>query len=392
MTRATISRVEVFTVTIPRETPYLGAIGRDDRTTPNGYIVRAANGTLYPTSDRSVLVRITDDAGRAGWGETYGLVAPDVIHALVGDIVAPLLVGQAMPPPDRQWDAFYDLMRVRGYWGGFWADALAAVDIALWDLAARQADVPLHALLGTARRERVPAYVSGLPRPTRDERVALAQQFRDRGFNAVKIAAVMTPDAITEELGALRTALGSGARLMVDLHWMYDADEATRLLARLAPLGLLFAEAPVKPEDIDALVAVTAAAPMPIAVGEEWRTTWDAAPRLARKACDVVQPEMGHTGITQFLRIAAAAEAHGVPVIPHATIGTGIFLAASLHASMVIADLPLHEYQHSIFHRNAALLDGDLTCDAGFYCLPGGLGLGVAPASELFRHVERQTG
>ncbi|MGH6614404.1 mandelate racemase/muconate lactonizing enzyme family protein [Sphingomonas sp.] len=382
-----IASIETFTVTIPRETPYLGALGPGESVNAAGYIVRRGNRTIYSTVDRSVVVRVTTKSGAVGWGETYGLVAPAVIHALIDDIIAPIVAGRSPFDVEMIWEDLYDLMRVRGYQGGFWLDAIAAVDIALWDLKARACDRPLHQLLGGRRRDTIPAYVSGLPKPTLAERVDLARSFVDRGFDAFKFAGVVSFDGIETEMAALREALGAKIKLMVDLHWMFSPAEAVALIRRLEPYDLSFAEAPCKPEDVAGLAEVAARVGVPIAGGEEWRTVFDARARLEARAVSIVQPEMGHTGITQFMRIAHLAQAHHARVMPHATIGVGIFAAASLHAAAAIRDLPYHEYQHSIFDRSAQLLDGRLECTAGQFALPEGPGLGVVPNAMLWDHV-----
>ena len=95
---------------------------------------------------------------------------------------------------------------------------------------------------------------------------------------------------------------------------------------------------------------------------------------------------MAHTGVTQFVSIARLAQARGAAVIPHATIGVGVFLAASLHASATLTNCPYHEYQHSVFDRNLAHVDTTMRCEAGFYALPDGPGLGVVPRESLMRH------
>lgn len=382
-----VAAIEAFTVSIPRDTPYLGAPGPGEEIGATGYLVRRGNRTIYPTVDRSVVVRVTTQSGAVGWGETYGLVAPAVIHALVDDVIAPLLIGRAPMDVEVIWEDFYDLMRVRGYQGGFWLDAMAAVDIALWDLNARAAGQPMCRMLGGKRRERIPAYVSGLPKPTLAERAALAREFVDRGFDAIKFAAVVSHDGVEAEMAALREAVGPAVKLMVDLHWMHTPADAVALIRRLEPYGLAFAEAPCKPEDVAGLAEVAAKVGVPVAAGEEWRTVFDARPRLEARAVSIVQPEMGHTGVTQFMRIARLAQAHHARVIPHATIGVGIFAAASLHASAALLDLPYHEYQHSVFDRSAKLLDGRLTCEAGAYALPEGPGLGVTPNAGFWDHV-----
>ena len=113
---------------------------------------------------------------------------------------------------------------------------------------------------------------------------------------------------------------------------------------------------------------------------------YDALPRLSARAISIIQPEMGHTGITQFMRMAQMAQAFHVRTMPHATIGAGIFMAASLQASAAILELPFHEYQHSIYDRNAHFVTGQPACRAGAFDLPQGPGLGVEPSDELWRH------
>ena len=104
--------------------------------------------------------------------------------------------------------------------------------------------------------------------------------------------------------------------------------------------------------------------------------------RIERCRIAIVQPEMGHKGITNFCRVARLAAEHGIEVIPHATIGAGIFLAASLQASAALPAVTCHEFQHSIFEPNRRLLAGDMDCANGAYAPPTGPGLGVEPSEE----------
>lgn len=384
-----IKSIDVYAVDIPQDDTYLGSLGPGESVNESGYFVRRGNRTIYPAKMRSVAVRVTLDSGAEGWGETYGLVAPNALHALIDDIIRPIVTGRS--PFDVQviWEDLYDLMRVRGYHGGFWLDAIAAVDIALWDLMGQLTGAPLHKLLGGKRRDRIPAYVSGLPHPTLKGRVALAQSFVDRGFKAIKIAAVMSYDGVEKEIAALREALGPDIELMVDCHWMYSPAEAVALTNRLATYGITFVEAPCKSEDVGGLADIAAHVGVAIAAGEEWRTVYDARSRLEARAVSIVQPEMGHTGITQFMRIAHLAEAHHARIIPHATIGAGIFVAASLQASAAILSLPWHEFQHSIFPRSAELMHGRLECAEGYFALPEGPGLGVKPNARFWEQATK---
>lgn len=383
-----VKTVQVFCLTLPRDTPYLGAMRAGEVPNAKGYLVRNGNRTVYPTFDRSILVRIETVNGVVGWGETYGLVAPGAVAAIINDLLADFTIGRDPRDPTVIYDDLYDLMRVRGYTGGFYVDALAAIDIALWDIAGKQADKSVTALLGGTAHEQIPAYVSGLPEATLEARVELALDWRTKGYDAFKFATPVADNGPVAELVALRAALGPGVRIAADMHWAQAADEAIELIRKMQPHGLWFAEAPVRTEDIAGLEAVCKFSDTPIAVGEEWRTHFDLLHRIGRCEIRIVQPEMGHKGITNFVRIAELAEQHGLEVIPHATVGAGIFLAASLQASAALAPVSAHEFQHSVFEPNRHLLDGNMDCKGGTYTPPRGPGLGVEPSGEALRLLE----
>lgn len=382
-----IESVAAFVVEIPRDVPYLGPLRPGENVNRRGYIVRQGNRTLYPTADRSVVLRITTEKGLTGWGETYGIVAPEAVRTIVEDVIAPVLEGRDPSAPAVLHEDLYDLMRVRGFFGGFYLDSLAAVDIALWDLLGRRLGVPVSTLLGGRRQERIPAYVSGLPRATLEERVAFARDWQAKGFRGFKFAAVVADDGAEAEMVALREGLGPQAEIMADLHWRHTAAEAVRLIRRLEPHRLAFAEAPCAPEDVEGIAQVARSVGVPVALGEELRTVFEWQPRLAARCMGIGQPEMGRTGITEFARIGALCHAHHVAVMPHAAIGVGLFMAASLQAAATLQRLPWHEYQHSIFDPNLRLTQPTgarhMACEAGFYTLPDGPGLGVEPSPAL---------
>jgi L-alanine-DL-glutamate epimerase-like enolase superfamily enzyme len=380
-----VESVEVFTLTIPRETPYLGAARPGEEPNARGYLVRKGNKTVYPTFDRSVLVRIRTKEGVTGWGETYGLVAPGAVIAIIEDLLADFTIGRDPADPAAIHDDLYDLMRVRGYTGGFYVDALAAIDIALWDIAGRSAGKSIAEMLGGQAGARIPAYVSGLPEKTRDARADLARHWRERGFSSFKFALPVADEGPSAEFATLRERLGPDVRIACDMHWAHTPEEAIALIEEMVPYAPWFAEAPVRTENIAGLAEVCAAVNVPIAVGEEWRTIYDMHHRVPYCAISIVQPEMGHKGITEFMRIGAYAKEHGIGVIPHATIGAGIFLAASLQASAALANVTAHEFQHSIFEPNRRLLSGDMDCREGAYMAPSGPGLGVEPSEEALK-------
>ena len=383
-----IASVDVFIVRIPREVPYLGPLKDGEAINERGYLIRKGNRTIYPDKDMTVLVRITGESGKVGWGETYGITAPEATAAIIRDLLAPVIRGRCPSEVTCIWDDLYDMQRVRGYHSGYYVDALAAVDIALWDLFGHATGLSVAQLLGGRRRDAIPAYVSGLPRQTVAGKCDLALEWQAKGQTAFKFAAAVSDAGIVREMTALREALGPGARIAVDLHWKFEAAEAVRLIRQLEAHDLWFAEAPVAPEDIPGLARVAQSVGTPVAAGEEWRTVYDVRPRLEAGAVSILQPEMGHTGVTQFSRIATLAQAFHKQIIPHATISTGIFMAASLQASAAAAGVVTHEYQHSVFDRNLGFLTGDMGCADGVFRVPGGPGLGVAPNDSLLEMAE----
>jgi galactonate dehydratase len=383
-----VAKVETFIVTVPRDTPYLGPLGPGERVNSRGYVVRHGNGTIYPSVDRSIAVRVTCADGSEGWGETYGICAPRATTEIINDLLAPELIGRQPEDVEAIWDDLYGLMRVRGCTSGFHVDAITALDIALWDLRSRAHGVPLWQMLGERQHDRVRGYLSGLPAATLEGRVDMARQFHAQGHDAFKIHAVVSSEGIVEEVAALRAALGEQALIMVDLHWKFSPADALELIERMAQHRPFFVEAPVKPEDIGGLAWLAERSPTPIAAGEEWYTEYEARLRLERRSVAFIQPEMGHTGVTQFRRINALADASGVATAPHATIGAGLFLAASLHASATLPGLWRHEWQHSVFSRSLELLDTDMGYADGHYRLPTGPGLGAHPARRFFDYAE----
>jgi len=384
---AKVARVEAIVVSLPRDTPYLGPLASNERVDARGYVVRAGNRTIYPTTDMSVLLKVTADDGTVGWGETYGIVAPEAVVAIVHDVLGPQVVGRDPRDVVAIQEDLYDLMRVRGHFGGYYVDAIAGIDIGLWDLYGKIVRQPVAKLLGGHRTDSIPAYVSGLPGATLADKVLLARGFAKRGFDAFKYAAAVSFDGIEEEMRALREALGPDAKLMVDLHWKFAAGEAIALIDRLAQYRPYFVEAPCAPEDLEGQVAVASASRVPVALGEELRTAFEFRPRFTQRAMTFAQPEMGHTGISQFMQIARMAHAFHVKVIPHASVGVGIYQAASLHASAALPNVPMHEYQHSVFDRNLAFVKTTMRCERGAFSLPEGPGLGIEPTEALWQHV-----
>ncbi|MCC6565417.1 MAG: mandelate racemase/muconate lactonizing enzyme family protein [Chloroflexi bacterium] len=381
-----IVSVEAIPVRIKRDVAYLGALpqGAGDRQ----YFVRPPYRALYSAYFETVFVKIVTDDGAVGWGEALAPVASEVVQTIVMQLLTPVLVGRSPLDGGVLWNVMYDLMRERGYYGGFMLDAISACDIALWDARGKLLDQPVYQLLGGAYRETIPCYVSGLPKPTDPERVALALDWTTKGFRAFKLAAGFGVKEDTASIAALRNALGPDSPLLLDAHWVYSLDESVRLGRNLEALDAAVLEAPINPEDIDAHVELARAVAIPVAIGETERTRYQFQPWLTRRGADLLQPDVGRVGLSELIKIAQMAEAFNIPVAPHLSVGLGACISASIHAAAAIPNLYMLEYQPPVFELANALLKTPLICERGRYRLPEGAGLGIEIDEARLRQLQ----
>src|SRR5688500_7440026 len=168
-----IARVESFRVAAVRD--YEGTAGLRAATVSDGggegkgggtralSINRGRHRAVYPAQAEVLLVRVVTDDGLLGWGEAHSPPIPRVAQVLIEDLFAPQLVGRDPLAIDAIWDGLYASMRLRGYSTGVMLEALAGVDISLWDLAGKALGKPIYTLLGGPYRTRIPAYHSGVP-------------------------------------------------------------------------------------------------------------------------------------------------------------------------------------------------------------------------------------
>lgn len=370
-----IQSIEAIPVRIKRDDAYLGKLPSNVDT--EKYFTRPPYRALYSAYFETVFVKVTNSDGIIGWGEALAPVAPEVVSIIIEQLLTPVLIGRNPLDGDVLWSQMYDLMRVRGYYGGFMIDAISAIDIALWDLRGKILNQPVYQLLGGAYRDSIPCYVSGLPRPTAEERVELAQTFVEKGFNAFKLAAGHGVANDTASVKALRLALGGDTTILLDAHWVYALDDAIQLGNNLIELGAGFLEAPLNPEDIDAHIKLAQAVAIPIAIGEAERTRYQFKPWLVQRGADILQPDVGRAGISEVLKIAHMAETFNIPVAPHLSVGLGICIGATLQVAAAIPNLYLLEYQPPVFEIANLFLDTPLVCENGHYQIPDGIGLGV---------------
>ena len=384
-----IVEVESFILKIPAEEAYLGRLP-DGSQPQSGYSVRPPWRSLYSEKYETVLVKITAENGVAGWGEALAPVAPEVPAAIIDRLLRPILLGSDASTPRPNWVALSNLMRERGHLVGHQADALAAVDIALWDLFGKLTGRSVVELLGGAFRTRIPTYVSGLPRTNDHERGQLAAEWERQGTRAVKLHLGHGVNADLDTVSAIQAAAPS-LRIAVDAHWAYSYSEARLLADGLASRGVMFLEAPLAPEDEESHAQLCANSLVPIAVGETLRNRYEFSRWLNARALHIAQPDVGRTGITEAMAIGELCAAHHVPVAPHHSVGMGIVLAAGLHISAALQAFTIFEYQPTSAAIGAQILTSEIITHADGFQLPGGPGLGIEVNEEVVRRIHKES-
>lgn len=377
-----ISHVECFPIKIKPQQAYLGGSVEGYE---SDYYYRPEYRCVYSRKMETCLVKITTDDGYVGWGEALAPVVPQVIAELITHLFTPLLKGQSPLNNAVLNSRMYDAMRDRGHTTGYHIDAIAAVDIALWDLKGKILGQPLYQLLGGAYREQIPCYISGLPKPELSERCQLAAEWQQKGFNAFKLALGYGVKTDIENVRAIRETLGDDAQIFLDAHWNYTLGEATKLVRALEPLGLGFIEAPLLPEDITGHHELRSKSPIDIALGETERTRYQFKPFIEQRAVDILQPDVGRSGISELMHIASLAETWNLRLAPHLSVGLAPCIAASIHVAAAIPNFFMLEYQPPVFDIANQLLNKPLVCTQGYYQIPSEKGLGIEINEERVR-------
>ncbi len=342
------------------------------------YLLADGWRTVYARHVEGAVVRVELADGHVGWGEANAPILPEIVCQIARDLLAPMLQGRDFADPSAMWGFLYDLQRGRGHQGGYQLDAIAAIDIAVWDAIARRADVPLAALLGERPRPMIPVYLSGLRQATLPERMAHARQWADRGLSGVKLFLDADIAAGCAELAALKDAVPAIDRWMVDLLWSLETlEDGVAAKAAYGELDAGWLECPLLPEDIDGHRRLHAEPGAPIALGEHFHTSFEVASWLQPQALDVLQPDIGRTGISNALQQRRMALAAGIDVTPHMGSGLDIFQAATLQFAATCADGLLTELQGGLSSRLGDAVDSGWRFADGGFRLPDRPGLGI---------------
>lgn len=280
------------------------------------------------------LVKIATDAGITG----IGLGAGGPVGRATIELLKPTLLGEDPIAVERLWHRMW-VPKLIGR-RGLTTRAISALDIALWDIRAKVAGLPLYKLLG-GFRDRVPTYIAGgyyeqgkgLPELAREmeENVAM-------GARAIKMkigGASMQEDVA--RVRAVRAAIGPEIKLMVDANCAYRSYDAIRIARRIEEFDVFWFEEPVAPDDYEGHRKLAAATGIPIATGENEYTRYGFRDLITHQAASILNADaMILGGVTEFMKVVALAQAHDLDIAPHGAQEVHVHLVAAIANGLIL--------------------------------------------------------
>ncbi len=334
------------------------------------------NGLHTYTHSGIGLIKIATDEGITG----IGLGASGaIIHATIEQL-KPQLIGQDPLNVERLWHTMW-VPKLIGR-RGMTTRAISAIDIALWDLRAKVAGLPLYKLLG-GYRDRVPTYIAGGYYEEGKGLRELAQEMEENvamGATAIKMkvgALSIREDA--ERVRVVREAIGPDVKLMVDANCAYKVREALQLAKRMEEYDPFWFEEPIAADDYEGHRRLTEATTIPIATGENEYTRYGFRDLILRGQIPILNADaIICGGVTEFMKIAALAQAFDVEIAPHGPQEIHIHLVAALSNGLILEFYrdTVDPMWGKIYHQTLSLNDD------GTVSPPDVPGIGIEPNYE----------
>lgn len=290
-----------------------------------------------------LIVEVFTDAGLIGIGNAA--LSPRLTKQTIDLYLKPVLIGANPFDVEYLWQLMYRKTMAFGR-KGIGMTAISAVDIAIWDVIGKATGQPVFRLLGGRTKAKIPVYASRLYSQPLDQLAAEAKSYKEQGYRAMKLRFGWGPvdgaagmQRNLELVRTVRETVGDEIDVMCDAYMGWTLDYARRMLPLLAGFNLRWLEEAVIPDDIHGYAALKAMGVLPIAGGEHEFTLYGFRELIEAKAVDYIQFDTNRVGgITQARKISAMAEAHSIPVVPHAG------QMHNFHVVMASLNSPIAEY------------------------------------------------
>ena len=328
------------------------------------------------------IVEVETDTGITGLGEGVGNTS--AVGAILERDLAPRAIGLNPMAIEQVREALLD-SHVYFERKGSVVAAASAIEMACWDIKAKALKVPLYELLGGSFQPEMEAYVSSLYwEEDPGDMAAHARGIYEQGFRAFKVhLGCRPPEEETVRIRAVREAIGTQSRLMIDLNAGYDYLAALRACRLWEPFDLTWIEEPLNPNLVDRMADLRRHSSIPLAAGENEFRVFGFKELFEKRAIDIAMPDIARVGgIQETKNVCVLAGSHGLTVSPHC-FSSGILLAATLHLMASTPGTQWVEFDASDNAIYQELFVEPVKVSKGKITVPTGLGLGV----ELRRSV-----
>jgi L-rhamnonate dehydratase len=353
-------------------------------------------GIARDASLECCFVEVETDTGIVGHG-LGAITRETVIAGIVNDVIAPAIIGDDPLAHEMIWEKLYWALTPRGQ-TGFGAQALSAVDVALWDIKGKALGQPVWRLLGGARA-RVPLYATfGFNFFDRDQLAAAAKLWVAQGYRRLKMVvghealrrreARPLGEVIREDaarVAAVRDAVGPEIELYIDGNCSLDLYHATRLAEMVKPCRISFFEEPITQNDAPQMRQLRRTTGMPLACGQNEGLAYRFRDLLLQEAVDYLQPNVvSGVGFTQGIRIAGLAAGFNVPLA-----NGGAWQYHNMHLQAGLANGGLVEMHYLAVEFCRRIYRGLPEPKDGWLTLPDAPGLGFEPDRDAIRDIAK---
>ena len=355
------------------------------------------------------LVEIETDVGITGWGECFGPGNIALANKfIVEKVIQPLIKGENPTNKEYIWHKVYNSLRDSGQ-KGMPIQALSGIDIALWDILSKKANLPLYQLLGGKCNNQIPVYGYGmmLQKKPVEQLIELfqkeAKEIKEKNFKAMKMKIGIGPKDDLKLVKAVREAIGDDYKLMVDANHAYNLSDALHVGKGLDEMNIYWFEEPVAPEDYEGYKELKKKLNTNIAGGEAEFTKYGWNQLIKNRCVDIAQPEVcGLGGITEYLKVSALAQSNFIPIINHVW-GSALSIAVNLHLLTSMPDMPgglfpskpmlefdttsKNKFITELAEEKFSILD-QVKNNNGFAKPLEGIGIGINPSKDFIKKYE----
>jgi D-galactarolactone cycloisomerase len=325
------------------------------------------------------LIKVETDTGITGWGDAFSFQCRRPVAEAVKHMIAPRVIGKDANDIIQINHELQQGLHIFGRYG-ITLFAISGLDIALWDIAGKAAELPLYKLLGASSIKPIPAYASLFRYEDKELVENRVKHAIGLGYQSIKLHEIGLPEVRTA-----REAAGDIVRLMVDVNCPWTPEQAKSMAIAFRDYDIHWLEEPINPpENFAALSKLRTETGVAIAAGENACTAFEFQKMMEAGAVDYAQPSVSKVGgITEFRKIATLCEIHGIQIMPHSPYFGPGFLA-TLHLVQAIPNSGMVE---RIFIEPEANLYPDNIYDpkSGVFGVPDGTGLGLEPDPDVIK-------